>query len=255
MQRRIKVILVGETEVGKTSLITQYTEQKFTNAYIATYANDRVHKAITIDNETLNLEIWDTIGQEKMRALNKIFMKNADIALLIYDVTSQKTFNEIKYWHKVIEDANGKDNVVFGLVGNKSDLFEKQVVNLNEAKNLANELNIDCFETSAKDFSSINKVFERVCKLFYEKEKKKQKALNNNDIFNSTIKNKSHSKSNINSKTNSNNHENNIIENNDIQKENDNEKHVNENKNNNTNNENNTIILTHENKKKKKFRC
>ena len=254
MQRRIKVILVGETEVGKTSLITQYTEQKFTNAYIATYANDRVHKAITIDNETLNLEIWDTIGQEKMRALNKIFMKNADIALLIYDVTSQKTFNEIKYWHKVIEDANGKDNVVFGLVGNKSDLFEKQVVNLNEAKNLANELNIDCFETSAKDFSSINKVFERLCKLFYEKEKKKQKDLTISDTFNSIIF-QSPSNSNIKSESNSNNHNNNIIENNDIQNQNNNEKNINENENNNNNNGNNTITLTAENKKKKKFRC
>ena len=254
MRRRIKVILVGETEVGKTSLITQYTEQKFTNAYIATYANDRVHKSITIDNETLNLEIWDTIGQEKMRALNKIFMKNADIALLIYDVTSQKTFNEIKYWHKVIEDANGKDNVVFGLVGNKSDLFEKQVVYMKEASILANELNIDCFETSAKDFSSINKVFERLCKLFYEKEKKKQKDLTISDTFNSIIF-QSPSNSNIKSESNSNNHNNNIIENNDIQNQNNNEKNINENENNNNNNGNNTITLTAENKKKKKFRC
>ena len=58
-----------------------------------------------------------------MRALNKIFMKNTDIALLIYDVTNQRSFDEIKYWHKVIEDVNGKDNVVFSLVGNKSDLY------------------------------------------------------------------------------------------------------------------------------------
>ncbi len=233
MKRKIKVILVGESQVGKTSLITQFKDQKFKIGYIATFSNDRIYKNITIDNETLNLEIWDTIGQEKMRALNKIFMKNTDIALLIYDVTNQRSFDEIKYWHKVIEDVNGKDNVVFSLVGNKSDLYENQVININEGKKLGDELNMDFFETSAKDFESINKVFINVCKLFSEKEKKKQKDIN---LYDSFKNNK------INSK-----------ENDIIQKENNNEKNIN------INNIgiNNSIILTTENnkKKKKKFKC
>ncbi len=175
MKRKIKVILVGESQVGKTSLITQFKDQKFKIGYIATFSNDRIYKNITIDNETLYLEIWDTIGQEKMRALNKIFMKNADIALLIYDVTSQKTFNEIKYWHKVIEDANGKDNVVFGLVGNKSDLFEKQVVSTEDGQNFSKKINALFFETSAKDHGSVEKAFNGLAQEYYHQYLERQK--------------------------------------------------------------------------------
>ena len=130
---RLKIILIGESKVGKTSIITQYCEQIFQSDYISTIGTDRFLKAIELENKTkVNLEIWDTVGQEEFSSTNKIFFKKSKIALLVYDITERKTFEKLPKWYKELLEVNNKNEIIIGLVANKSDLYEKQTVDSDE---------------------------------------------------------------------------------------------------------------------------
>ena len=119
---------------------------------MATYSQDKSIKEIDLKNgKKITLEIWDTIGQESLRATNKIFMKNAKIALLVYDITNQETFDNLNSFYNEIDNVIGKNKVLLGVVGNKSDLYEEQVVKNDEGQKYAKSINAFFFETSAKD--------------------------------------------------------------------------------------------------------
>ncbi len=125
----IKLIVVGESHVGKTSIISQYINNTFLLEYITTMSPDKSIKEIELENKTkIKFEIWDTIGQTGYRAINKIFMKNTKIALLVYDITNQKSFDNLENFYKQINEVVGIDKVHLGLVANKSDLYDEQVV-------------------------------------------------------------------------------------------------------------------------------
>ena len=156
----IKLIVVGEKHVGKTSIIIQYIENKFSHEYVMSTNADKSLKEIELENGTkIRIEIWDTAGQEIYRATNKIFMKNTKIALLVYDITDQKSFDALNEFYEQINEINGKENVFFAVVGNKSDLYEEQVVTKEKGEEYAKSINALFFETSAKDNESINKLF------------------------------------------------------------------------------------------------
>ena len=170
---KIKLILVGEGAVGKTSIISQYMENKFSEEYVMTVGNDKIIKELEIENEKINLEIWDTPGQKEYNAVNKIFMKNAKIAIIVYSIIDKNSFNHLNDWIENVKKVNKNNEVIIGIAANKSDLFEEQLVSKEEGENFAKEKNLSFFETSAKDHGSIDKVFVTLTKLYLEKNKKK----------------------------------------------------------------------------------
>ena len=181
---KLKVILVGNTEVGKTSIITQYIENTFTEEHIATITSDRLNKEIEINKTKLTLEIWDTAGQEKYRATNKIFMKNTNIAILVYDITNRKSFEDLVNWYnQIIEINNNSSDLVFAVVGNKSDLYENQEVNKEEGESFCMNNNINLFkETSAKDFENIDDLFNDILLIYINEKNKHKKEIKNKEI-------------------------------------------------------------------------
>ena len=171
---KLKTILVGESSVGKTAMITQFVQESFIENYLPTYATEKSIKEVTFQSEgkeiSKTLEIWDTVGQEKMRAVNKIFMKEAKIVILVYDITKQKSFDELKnYWYDQVIGINNKEKISIAVVGNKSDLYEEQEVSSDIGKEYAKEINALFFESSAKDNESICLVFNSLTKDYYEK--------------------------------------------------------------------------------------
>ena len=191
----IKLILIGDKQVGKTAIINQYVNNSFTEEYMATFAQDKSIKEITINNETkLKLEIWDTIGQEHLRAANKIFMKGAKIALLVYDITNKESFNNLNEFYKQVCEINGKDMII-GVVGNKNDLYEERTVEEEEGQKYAEEIKASFFETSAKDHETIENLFLGICEQLFKKDNKnnndgKENSNNNNDGNNEEEKQK-----------------------------------------------------------------
>ena len=160
---KIKSILVGDSQVGKTSIITQLVRKTFDEEYIQTIAGDKSTKDIELSNgKTLILEIWDTAGQDMYRNVNKIFMKNAKIVILVYDMTSEESFKGLNDWYKQVIEVNDKNEIQFGVVANKSDLYEEQKVNKDEAENYAKSINAVYGETSALDYDSVYDYFKNI---------------------------------------------------------------------------------------------
>ena len=172
MENPLKIIFVGETQVSKNAIITQYTENRFEEEYISSMNSDKRQKEVELTNgKKVKIEIWDTIGQIGYRAVNKIFMKNTKIALMVYDITNQKTFEILNEFYKQIIEVNEKENVLFVVIGNKSDLYDEQIVSKEEGKEYANKIKALFYETSATGHECIENVFKDVVNN-YVKEKK-----------------------------------------------------------------------------------
>jgi Ras-related protein Rab-11A len=160
---RIKIILAGESLVGKTSLIKQYTQKEFLEDNVITTSADKTTKTIETKNNTkYTLEIWDTAGNKAYKATNKIFMRNTQIAILVYDITKKESFDELENSYNQILNSNNNNNIVFAVAGNKSDLYEEQIIFPEKGIQFANKINAIFKETSAKDYESVNELFEDV---------------------------------------------------------------------------------------------
>ena len=159
----VKVILVGDSGVGKTSMISRYLNQY--NEHIdSTITTSYYTKLVTIDNYKLNFQIWDTVGQEQFRSLNSLFFKDAQICLMVYDITREDSFSSIKdYWYEAVL-ANGLEGVIFGVAGNKNDLYENEKVNKEEVRDFSNEINAIFRFTSAKQNVCIDELFKELGK-------------------------------------------------------------------------------------------
>ena len=184
LDNEIKVILVGESGTGKTSLINATMGLKFQEHLETTSTNNFSSKTITINNTDYTLNLWDTIGQEKFRSLTKIFIKDSRIALLVYDITNEKSFKELDYWYKIIHDILG-DETIIGVCGNKQDLIMKEKVKEEDAKKYAENKGLPFRLTSAKNPLSFNKFLEELVKKYLEKcgvnvvnDNKKSKGIN-----------------------------------------------------------------------------
>lgn len=163
-----KVVLLGESGVGKTSIITRFINGTFENHLLSTNGASYVSKNLDFpeyDNKIIKFEVWDTAGQEQYRSLNKIFYKDASICILVYDITSLISFNSLKdYWYKEILDSAPK-NIILGLAANKSDLDDKEVVQEEKAREFAKEINAVFMYTSASRSFGIDQLFHYVgCK-------------------------------------------------------------------------------------------
>ena len=174
MSESCKIVLVGDAGTGKTCIISRYINNKFEKSQMATACPSFCTKTVTYPeyNKTLNLDIWDTAGQEIYRSISKLFYKGACVGILVYDVTNEKSFQSIKdYWYNELKDNTG-ENIIFNVVGNKIDLFEQENVNEDEAKNFAKSINAGFYLTSAKNNIDINKLFFTSGKQFIDPEYK-----------------------------------------------------------------------------------
>ena len=157
-----KLLIIGESGVGKTCILLRFTDDSFTANHLTTIGIDFKIKIIELEGKVIKLQIWDTAGQERFRTITKTYYKGAHGIILTYDVTDQNSFKNIRNWIKQIE-ANAQTNVCKVLVGNKCDKPDR-VVTEEDGKNLANEykMNFNFFETSAKTNKNISEVFNNL---------------------------------------------------------------------------------------------
>ena len=153
-----KLILLGESKVGKTSIISRYTN-KFIEEPNRTLAAFSTRQMIEVNGYKIELEIWDTVGQEQYRSVTSIFYKEALICILVYDITNRESFESIKnYWYNTVIE-NGMKGVIIGIAGNKCDLYENEEVSEKEGQNYRDSINAYFKLVSAKNNISIDEFF------------------------------------------------------------------------------------------------
>ena len=176
-EKNFKILLLGDSSVGKTCFLKRYIDETFQDVYLSTIGFDYKYKHITLkDGKKIKLQIWDTAGQERFRTIGKNYYKGAHGILLIYDVTNQSSFDSIKKWLAQIKDeASGKACVL--LVANKIDI-EDRIISKEDGENIAKSYNLDIYESSAKDNINVSEVFEDLAERINEKYKiMKEKAI------------------------------------------------------------------------------
>lgn len=175
----LKVIILGDSGVGKTSLMHQYVSKKFDNRYKATIGADFLTKEIELDGQTVALQIWDTAGQERFQALGSAFYRGADACILVFDLTQADTFQHLSSWMDEFNLQAGKRDCV--LIGNKSDLQEKRAVKDTLAKQWCDknkeDNEISYFETSAKDDLGVEQAFLSVAKAALKRKSQTEQAV------------------------------------------------------------------------------
>ena len=161
---KCKVVLIGKSGVGKTSIISRYTTNVFKESLMTTPGANFTTKQVEFPQykKTIKFEIWDTAGQERYRSLAKVFYNNASACILVYDITNKDTFDDIiNYWVPEIKENTPKD-IILALAGNKSDKYDKTEVSEEEGKSLAKEIKSIYMRTSAKLNSSIDELFNAI---------------------------------------------------------------------------------------------
>ena len=163
----LKIVLIGESGVGKTSIISQFIDQIFQNDQQSTMGGTFSTRTIKCGNgKILKLEIWDTAGQERYRSVTKLFYKDAYAALLVYDITNKFSFEELQnYWMGQVKESCPK-NIILAVVANKSDLIELEVVDEGMARQFAKDNNAIFSLTSAKDCSQVDSLFFEIAKKY-----------------------------------------------------------------------------------------
>ena len=158
-----KVVLIGESWSGKTSIINRFIDNTFNENIMSTLSVQFLRKNLELPgNKKITLDIWDTAGQERYRSLNRIFYKNAKAVILVYDITNKKSFDEItKYWFRQIRQ-NCSDDIIIAIAANKNDLYELREVSSEEGEEFANSINAIFSSTSAKNDSGITNLFENI---------------------------------------------------------------------------------------------
>jgi small GTP-binding protein len=163
----VKLLIIGESSVGKSCLLLRFAENKFTESFLTTIGIDFKVRHVEIDDKKVKLQIWDTAGQEKFRTITKAYYRGAHGILLVYDVTSTESFNQTRQWMQSIQE-NMVDPVSVIFVGNKCDMARN--VTFDEAQELANEFNVEYYETSAKTGDNVEKTFMRLGKLILDEQ-------------------------------------------------------------------------------------
>lgn len=163
----IKVILVGDSGVGKTSMISRYIDQ-YKDNIDSTITTAYYTKIENIKDYNINFQIWDTVGQEQYRSLNSLFFKDAQICLMVYDITKEDSFSSIKdYWYGAILE-NGTEGVIFGVAGNKNDLYINEKVDRQEVRDFCSEINAILKFTSAVQNACIEELFRELGEKFLD---------------------------------------------------------------------------------------
>ena len=169
----IKIILLGDVGVGKTSIISRYYKNEFNTNMMCTATSTYILKVVKKNGISYNLNIWDTSGQERYRSVTKLFVQGANIVILVYAVDFKETFDIIDYWHKTVMDlVDNDENMVLAIVGNKIDKFDEAVISEEEGKKLAHEKNAIFKSVSAKaDSKGIFSLFDTLLDEYIKKNK------------------------------------------------------------------------------------
>jgi small GTP-binding protein len=177
-----KILIVGDINTGKTSILDQFTNSHFDGAYISTIGIDFNVKIISVNESAcVKLQVWDTCGQERFRSLTRSYYRDTDAIIIVYDITSRRSFENAKVWIKEVEQYVDND-VLPVLVGNKSDLFINREIQYFEGYKLANDKFMEFFETSAKYDNNIETLFKFVATKLYEDGKLTKKSKKNDTI-------------------------------------------------------------------------
>jgi len=160
-----KVLLLGDSDVGKSSLILRYTEETFNSKLVNSIGVDFKMKKKEIDNKIIKVQIWDTAGHERFRSITYSYYRGANAIIIVFDLSDKKSFISVTEWLKQIE-KHAKENVFKFLVGNKSDLVDQRQVSYEEAKQYADDHDLPYIETSAKEGININELFDNSIKSF-----------------------------------------------------------------------------------------
>ena len=155
-----KILLLGDSSVGKTCFLKRYTDNTFQDAYLSTIGFDFKYKSITLKNgKTVKVQLWDTAGEERFRTIAKSYYRGAHGIILIYDVTNRKTFENIRKWiNQINEETSGKTSIL--LIANKIDCVQSRQVTKEEGKEMAKNAGLPIFEASAKDSTNVNESFQ-----------------------------------------------------------------------------------------------
>ena len=186
---KLKTILIGESGVGKTNLINIAKNEKFNPNQVTTVNCSFFKTEMVVENIKFNIYLWDTIGQEKLKALTKIFFKNSKIVILVYDITNKKSLTQLDFWLNQVKESLG-DSIVIGVLGNKKDLFIKEEVTEEEGEQYAKSVGARWSLTSAKtDRESFITFIENLIMDYIEKFDLKNKGKKENgDNINIVLK-------------------------------------------------------------------
>eukprot|EP00095_Tigriopus_kingsejongensis_P011810 snap_masked-scaffold71_size417697-processed-gene-3.3 protein:Tk11810 transcript:snap_masked-scaffold71_size417697-processed-gene-3.3-mRNA-1 annotation:"ras-related protein rab-5c" len=155
---QFKLVLLGESAVGKSSLVLRFVKGQFHEFQESTIGAAFLTQTLCLDDTTVKFEIWDTAGQERYHSLAPMYYRGAQAAIVVYDITNQDTFTRAKNWVKELQ-RQARADIVIALAGNKSDLAQKRLVEYEEANAYAEENGLLFMETSAKNANNVNEIF------------------------------------------------------------------------------------------------
>lgn len=179
-----KLLIIGDSGVGKSSLLLRFADNTFTGNYITTIGVDFKIRTVEIDGERVKLQIWDTAGQERFRTITSTYYRGTHGVIVVYDVTSGESFANVKRWlHEIDQNCEVVNRI---LVGNKNDTPESKVVLTEDAQRFADQMSIQLFETSAKENINVEEMFMAITRqvLRSKKERKERQAIQNSDTVN-----------------------------------------------------------------------
>ena len=156
----IKILIIGDSQVGKTSLLLNYIDKIFPEEHISTIGVEYKEKFIKKDDFNVKLQVWDTAGQERFRSITKSIYRNTNGVLFVYDITNKESFVNVKNW---IKDTENMDKDIKGvIIGNKIDLEEKRVIAKEDLEEIGNKFKMPVLEVSAKNGININESFDKL---------------------------------------------------------------------------------------------
>ena len=162
-----KVLLLGNSDVGKSSLLLRFVDSIWNDSFVPTIGVDFKVKTVDIGEKKIKMQIWDTAGQERFRNVVSTYFRGSNGILLIYDITTRDSFKNLEGWLIEIE-KNASENVLKILIGNKNDLENERVISKEEGQNFANKYGMKFIETSAKMDTNVNEAFLTLAKLMME---------------------------------------------------------------------------------------
>ncbi|XP_030220252.1 ras-related protein Rab-3A isoform X2 [Gadus morhua] len=163
-----KILIIGNSSVGKTSFLFRYADDSFTPAFVSTVGIDFKVKTIYRNDKRIKLQIWDTAGQERYRTITTAYYRGAMGFILMYDITNEDSFNAVQDWATQIKTYSW-DNAQVLLVGNKCDMEDERVVAAERGRQLSEQLGFEYFEASAKDNINVKQTFERLVDVICER--------------------------------------------------------------------------------------
>ena len=166
----VKICLLGDVNVGKTSIASRFCKNSFNDNYINTIGGAYQQQNITLNNGVkIKLHIWDTSGQDRFRSMTNLYYRDAQVAILTYDVTNEQSLESLNYWLNELNDKVEVDNMILCLAGNKNDVeSSKKMVPTSKGKAFAEEHNMIFYETSAKTGAGVKELFQAIAAKEYE---------------------------------------------------------------------------------------